>query len=99
MLPKNSQLAPYLEAAQRKRGNQSREPGYNGIGYWWTQYPAYLATQATVGNPQIYVEGQTGAPLSDDSKLAGAAEEAGAVTSGTNQGASGAGLMGNTLGL
>lgn len=47
------------EAAMRRYGHQTVEPGFSGAGYWWNGYPTYvggagiLAPEATMPGSNV----------------------------------------------
>lgn len=92
MLPnqKDNQLTAYYESEMRKHGHQKRVSGYSGMGYWWYGYPAYIGAENGYSNMSTAYPPTPPTDFDSDSKLGSAAEEAGATSSGVNQGTSGA---------
>lgn len=91
MLPKTNQLAQYFENEMLRRSNQIPEKGFSGMGYWYSGYPTYIGASVTqygamsTASPQRPDQAQP----DSDSKIARAAVEAGATTSGVASGESG----------
>jgi hypothetical protein len=85
----DSQLAPYYEAEMRKRGNQTPQTGYSGMGYWYYGYPAYVGSMGMIGSLTTALPPGDQAQPEPDSKIALASAEAGATSDGQSMGTSG----------